>query len=107
MENKNYIASLINKLEVWKNLNDILDDLHSDGFFGTEGQNDPRGDFRESMEECSECCGEGCDDCEEGYVDRSDDMRVVNKENINYVVERILELEVEDQLIIIEMLKGN
>lgn len=24
----------------------MLDELQSDGFFGTEGENDPRGDFR-------------------------------------------------------------
>lgn len=27
----------------------MLDDLHQDGFFGTEGQGDPRGDFREGQ----------------------------------------------------------
>ena len=28
-------------------LNDMLDELLGDDFFGTEGQNDPRGDHRE------------------------------------------------------------
>ena len=28
-------------------LNTMLDDLHADDFFGTEGQNDPRGDQRD------------------------------------------------------------
>lgn len=27
-------------------LNDILDEFLNDDFFGTEGQNDPRGDYR-------------------------------------------------------------
>lgn len=32
--------------EFAKRLNDALDDLHSRDAFGTEGQNDPRGDHR-------------------------------------------------------------
>jgi len=30
----------------FESLNDILDDMLNNDFFGTEGQNDPRGDHR-------------------------------------------------------------
>lgn len=34
--------------QVWfESLNEMLDELHSNDFFGTEGQNDPRGDHRD------------------------------------------------------------
>lgn len=33
-------------------LDSELDYLHSDDFFGSEGQSDPRGDFRDGMYSC-------------------------------------------------------
>lgn len=39
----------------------MLDDLHGDDFFGTEGQADPRGDFR-SGEWTATSCVQGIDD---------------------------------------------
>ncbi|WP_421722384.1 hypothetical protein [Alloalcanivorax xenomutans] len=39
----------------------MLDDLHGNDFFGTEGQSDPRGDFRDG--EWSMGCVQGIDEC--------------------------------------------
>ena len=39
----------------------MLDDLHGNDFFGTEGQADPRGDFRDG--EWSMGCVQGIDEC--------------------------------------------
>lgn len=39
----------------------MLDDLHGNDFFGTEGQTDPRGDFRDG--EWSMGCVQGIDEC--------------------------------------------
>lgn len=37
-------------VEEWSSvLEEMLDDLHGTDFFGTEGQNDPRGDFRDGQ----------------------------------------------------------
>jgi len=42
-------------------LDAMLDDLRGYDFFGTEGQNDPRGDFRDR--EWSMGCVQGIDEC--------------------------------------------
>lgn len=42
-------------------LDAMLDDLRGYDFFGTEGQNDPRGDFRDG--EWSMGCVQGIDEC--------------------------------------------
>lgn len=37
-------------VEEWSSvLEEMLDDLHGTDFFGTEGQDDPRGDFRDGQ----------------------------------------------------------
>lgn len=45
---KAYIAASPDDREVWiESVNRMCDDLRHSDFFGTEGQNDPRGDQRD------------------------------------------------------------
>lgn len=87
---KNLSYDISNKLK------SVLNNLQDDDFFGTEGQNDPRGDFRDCFDECPKCKGEGCEECEEGFIDKSDEMRLITKENFDYIIANILELPEED-----------
>lgn len=38
-------------------LDDMLDSIHNEDGFGTEGQSDPRGDFREGLWSCEKVEG--------------------------------------------------
>ncbi len=74
-------------------LQDALNNLKSNDRFGTEGQLDPRGDFREAVEKCDECFGEGCDYCDwAGFYDSTDDMEYVGMTNVDSVIREILKL---------------
>lgn len=86
-------------------LQNVLDEFMENDFFGTEGQNDPRGDFRDCCEECPDCDGEGCDNCDDGYIDDFDNVRVVDENNISSVIENILQLPDEDQELILKELQ--
>jgi hypothetical protein len=89
------------KLKTWDlnfcgDLQEVLNFLKSEDFFGTEGQNDPRNDFRENMELCENCEGEGCELCDEGYIDITEEMEEINSNNIQRILKEILNMENED-----------
>ena len=66
-------------------LREVLDDLQSDDFFGTEGQCDPRGDFRD-----------------EGEYEGN--LWEVNEENFHKIIENILKMDSYDIEIIYELM---
>jgi hypothetical protein len=82
-----------------------LDELVSNDFFGTEQQNDPRGDFREAYNP------EDYDDEEESDLVAEtgwctwDELSVVNQENYLNIIDNILAIEdYEDKDWIADML---
>lgn len=76
-------ASPVKLENIIKLMNSCLDDALCDDFFGTEGQWDPRGDHRESInfyDEDEECC-EG-ELCEDDFQIKSLDDAIIVIENI-------------------------
>lgn len=104
----NFNTSFCNDLE------QTLEKLRQSDFFGTEGQCDPRGDFREATieETCDNCddmaycvkdeyehctCSDCCEECEGSgmiYIDNSSEMININEDNVSKIIETILS---EDQ----------
>jgi hypothetical protein len=82
------------KNKLCKNMREVLDDLAWEGFFGTEQQFDPRGDFR---------------DATGGDLDS-----IVDKNNYLYIVDNILNVDAsnyktvyneEDKTVIADLLR--
>lgn len=92
----NFNTSFCNELE------QTLEELRESDFFGTEGQEDPRGDFRYSSEFCEECDGDGCCFCNfDGYKDYTDEMINIDESNVNKIIEAILSEDQKHNLVTI------